>query len=245
MWSFFRNRRRRGWLAVALPEPQLQVLKQNVPAFNRLQPDLQNRILDCVRILIGERNWEGCEGLDVSDEMKTTIAGHAAFILLRSGDYYFDGVTTILVYPDVMVRSRGGVLEHTVGEAWDNGGVILSWPEVLLAADHNDGRNVVIHEFAHHLDGLDGEMGGSISFDKTADQAAWDEIAGHEFQQLVHDVKAGRRTLLDPYGATNEAEFFAVASECFFERPRPMQDRHPELFGLLKTYYRIDPRDWH
>ncbi|WP_372718834.1 zinc-dependent peptidase, partial [Novipirellula sp.] len=94
MWSFFRNRRRRGWLAVALPEPQLQVLKQNVPAFNRLQPDLQNRILDCVRILIGERNWEGCEGLDVSDEMKTTIAGHAAFILLRSGDYYFDGVTT-------------------------------------------------------------------------------------------------------------------------------------------------------
>ncbi|TWU21144.1 Protein MtfA [Novipirellula galeiformis] len=245
MWSFFRNRRRRKLLAVALPPLQLEILKRNVPAFNRLSEEKQQRMLDCVRIMIAEQHWEGCERLVVSAEMKTTIAGHAALMLLCSGDYYFDSVSSILVYPSVMVRNHDGVIEHTVGEAWDNGGVILSWPEVLQAANHRDGDNVVIHEFAHHLDGLDGEMGGSISFDTSRDQSEWEHVARTEFQQHVQAVEAGRRTLIDPYGATNEAEFFAVASECFFERPAPLHDRHQALFTLLKSYYRVDPRDWH
>ena len=194
--------------------------------------------------MVGERRWEGFDGLQVTEEMELTIAGRASLMLLGARDYYFQSVTTILVCPAQIERSHNGHFSRAVGEAWPSGGLLLSWPEILTDG-RGCGRNVVIHEFAHHLDGLDGEMGGSIPFPDRADEQRWHDVANREYERLVDNARQGTPTLLDKYGATNPAEFFAVASECFFERPWEMQRRHSELFELMQTFYHVNPREWY
>lgn len=198
---------------------------------------------ECIKILFGELTFEGCDGLIVNDDMRLSIIGHVATMLLGAGEYYFETVSSVLVFPHVIERRRDGVVTRVVGEAWNTGNVILSWDEVASTQDHNR-HNVVIHEFAHHLDGLDGEMGGSIPFTNANLQAHWESVSASEFNQLVRNVDSGRRTLLDPYGATNRAEFFAVASETFFGAPHAMATKHAELFELLAAFYCLDPRQW-
>lgn len=242
MWSFFRRRRRKRLMAEPLADARRRALKSHVPHYRRADAATRSALEDRVKVMLAERSWEGCDGLSVTDEMRVAIAGHAAVMLLGTRDYFFDSVASILIFPDVIERYHEGVVSHAVGEAWEEGHVVLTWPEIQLASEGDDGRNVVIHEFAHHLDGLDGEMGGSIQFPSREDQRRWDELAGEEFEALVRDVDAGRRTLLDPYGATDEAEFFAVASEAFFETPEPLARRHPELYELLVKFYGLDPR---
>ena len=211
--------------------------------YSRLSPELRSRFDDCVRILVAEQTFEGCDGIVVTQEMRLTILGHVATMLLGAGDFYFESVTSILVYPHVIERRRDGKVTRVVGEAWDTGNVILSWDEVA-SRNSNHRHNVVIHEFAHHLDGLDGEMGGSIPFGRPSIQEHWDRVSAREFDQLVANVETGRRTLLDPYGATNRAEFFAVASETFFGAPNALAKKQAELFELLASFYQIDPRLW-
>ncbi len=232
MWSFFRNRRRKAWLSTPLAPQQRQTLEEQVVVYSRLSPELRSRFEDCVKILVAEQTFEGCEGIIVTADMKLTIAGHVATMLLGAGDFYFESVTSILVYPHVIERRRDGMVTQVVGEAWDTGNVILSWDEIQ-SKHSNHRHNVVIHEFAHHLDGLDGEMGGSIPFGNPSIQEHWERVSVREFDQLVSSVDAGRRTLLDPYGATNRGEFFAVASETFFGTPNVLAKKHTELFELL------------
>jgi len=244
MWSFFRRRRRRRWMKQPLSDSQRDLLAARVPAYRRLADPLRRSLEDRVKVLVAERSFEGCDGLSLTEEMKLSIAGHAAVMLLGTRGYFFDSVHAILVFPDVIERYEDGVVSQVVGEAWDGGNVVLTWPEVLLASDPDDGRNVVIHEFAHHLDGLDGEMGGSIDFPDHRDQERWERVAGEEFDHHVRAVDAGRSTLLDPYAALNPAEFFAVASETFFERPKKMRSHHRELYVLLSKFYGTDPLQW-
>ncbi len=243
MWSFFRNRRRKAWLSTPLASQQRHTLEKYVVVYSRLPPELRSRFDDCVKILVNEQTFEGCEGIVVTDVMKLTILGHVATMLIGAGDFYFESVTSILLYPHVIERRRDGLVNQVVGEAWDTGNVILSWDEIK-SKHSNDRHNVVIHEFAHHLDGLDGEMGGSIPFANPMIQEHWERVSTHEFDQLVASVDNGRHTLLDPYGATNRAEFFAVASETFFGEPNTLARKHVELFELLVSFYRIDPRLW-
>ena len=219
------------------------VLRAQVPAYPRLGEPLRERHEDCVKLLVAEQTWEGCDGLAVTDRIKVTIAGHASLMLLAAGEYYFDSVTAILVYPQVIERNRDGVVTENVGEAWESGSVILSWDEVESARWDTD-QNVVIHEFAHHLDGRDGEMGGSIPFRDHRTQLRWEEVASREFSRHVTAVESGTPTLLDSYGATDRAEFFAVSSETFFQRPHRLLARHPELYELLVQFYQLDPREW-
>lgn len=244
MWNPLRGLRRRKLLKSPLSETQRQLLRKAVPPYRHFDPAQCKRFETAVRILVGERSWEGCEGLQITETMRYVIAGNASLMLMGVADYYFDSVNAILVFPDVIERTHEGVTTTAVGEAWDTGGVILSWSEVAESQRAGDGRNVVIHEFAHHLDGRDGEMGGSIPFPNRRDQQRWDEVSAQEFERLVDAVEHGKPTLLDPYGATDEAEFFAVASECFFEQPTEMKEEHPELFELLKRFYQLDPRRW-
>jgi MtfA peptidase len=194
--------------------------------------------------MIARRSWEGCEGLKLTPEMQLLVSAQAAFMLLGTADYHFDSVNTILLFPGIVNRKRHDGLSGNIGEAWANGGIVLSWPDVRSIAGLRNGHNVVIHEFAHHLDGLDGEMGGSIPFNNRADQDRWDKVSARELQQLITDIRMGQPTLLDEYGATNRAEFFAVASECFFELPHAMQQEHAELFELLTRFYHVNPCDW-
>lgn len=244
MWYFWRRRRRRKLIAAPLPDSWRGTMNSYVYGFDGFRESIRHAIEDRVKVLVAERTFEGCDGLQVTDEMKVAIAAQAALMLLGTEGYYFDSVTSVLIFPDVIERYHDGVVTHAVGEAWDVGNVVLSWPQVEFLSDDPDGSNVVIHEFAHHLDGIDGEMGGSIHFPNGEDAAEWERVASREFNRLVADVRRGRRTTLDPYGATNRAEFFAVASESFFECPEELREQHPELYDLLRRFYAVDPESW-
>lgn len=234
----------RGRVGPPLDDAQRQLLQQHIPAHQRLTAAQKEKLESATSVLIHRRRWEGCGGLTLTEEMKAVVACHAAMMLLGTRDFHFESVNSILLFPGTIRRDGHDRYTANVGEAWANGGIVLSWPEVNAIRKQRDGRNVVIHEFAHHLDGLDGEMGGSIPFNNRQDQARWDRASAEGLQQLVRDVEAGKRTVLDPYGATNRAEFFAVCSECFFELPTTMRHAHEELYELLSLFYHVDPEQW-
>ncbi len=249
MFQWWQRRKRKHYLAQPWPDSWSLHLKRNVRlswGLDELElPALQQR----VKVIVAEKYWEGCHGLQLTEEMQVTIAAQAGLMLLGAPDFYFDNVRTILVYPQPFRRqSESGWIvdeQHRSGEAWQGGPIVLSWNDVLRGGrNQNDGQNLVVHEFAHALDGLDGEMGGNVTFDDPALMERWKLVMMRDFQQLAAAVEQGRPTLLDPYGATSPAEFFAVASESFFEEPGPLRHHHPELFQLLKAYYRVDPARW-
>jgi Mlc titration factor MtfA (ptsG expression regulator) len=186
--------------------------------------------------------------------MKVAVAGQACVLLLGiDGGYCFDGVRTILLYPGSYHQPPQWQTHQLLvdeelamqGEAWHRGPIVLSWDQVLAnSRGQSDGQSLVIHEFSHHLDGLDGEVGGTPPLARPADYQRWNQVMSTEFQQLEYSARRGEPTLLDPYGASDPAEFFAVASECFFEEPCEMRSVHPDLYDLLKGFYRLDPQAW-
>lgn len=200
-----------------------------------------------IKLIVAEKDWEGCDGLKVTDEMRVTIAAQAGLMLLGVPNFYFDNVNTILIFPKAFTRQipDGHGESHRAGEAWQGGPIVLSWRDTLQGGrNEDDGRNLVVHEFAHALDGLDGEMGGNVMFDDSETSDRWFSVVEREFNVLCAAKANGVRTLLDHYGATNKAEFFAVSSETFFEQPRRLREDHGELFDLLMKYYKLDPRNW-
>lgn len=248
-FSWFKNRRRKKLLAEPFPQEWLESLESNVPVYAYLSDPDQSKLRDDLRILVAEKDWVGCGGLEMTDEIKVTIAAQASLLLLGLKDDYFPNVLSVLVYPD-SYRSQGGYgedgLMHTgtenLGEAWYRGPVILSWEEVRIGgSDYKDGRNVVLHEFAHQLDFSDGEINGTPPLATDDMYRRWREIMTPEYEQLVQDAETGGYTVLDYYGATNAAEFFAVITECFFERAEDMRRGHPEMYQLLCDYYHQDP----
>ncbi len=249
MFGWWRRRKRKKILAEPWPESWSLHLNRNVRLSWHLSEQENHSLQRIVKIMVAEKHWEGCEGLELTEEMKVTIAAQAGMMLLGVDDFYFDNVKTILVYPKAFRRQTGSgwVMDetHRAGEAWQGGPIILSWRDTLRGGrNEDDGQNLVVHEFAHALDGLDGEMGGNLMFDDPADSKRWSEIVEREYAELVKAKERGRRTLLDHYGATNPAEFFAVSSETFFEQPFELVDEHPELFKMLEKYFRVDPRNW-
>ena len=247
IFGWFKTRRRKKILAKPFPESWSTHLKQNVRLSHDLPPAVMKRLKQATQIFIAEKFWEGCEDLEVTDEMKVTIAAQASLLLLGVEDFYFDNVETILVYPTTIVRGphNGSPTAYRAGEAWQGGPIVLAWDSVLRGGRHeDDGSNVVVHEFAHALDGLDGEMGGSIDFGDSEADAQWTQVVKTEFGALQLAKQHGTRTLLDHYGATNPAEFFAVSTETFFEQPHELQTEHPELFRLLSLYFHVDPTEW-
>jgi Mlc titration factor MtfA (ptsG expression regulator) len=160
----------------------------------------------------------------------------------------------IILYPSAFVVSRpevdgSGVVSHgqkgLLGESWQNGKVILAWDNVLQGArNFVDGSNVVLHEFTHQLDSETGSADGAPLLVGESSYRSWAGALSAEFEELQRDVRIGRRSFMDHYGATNPAEFFAVATETFFEKPGSMAEQHQDLFNVLKSYYRVDPREW-
>ena len=171
----------------------------------------------------------------------------------RRTDYY-PQLESILVYPhayeapserhisDYLVEEGTEVRE---GESWYRGSMVLSWEDVQRgAADPGDGENVVFHEFAHQLDDESGAADGTPLLDSIEQWRSWVAVFQAEFEALQDDDARGRRTLLDPYGAESPPEFFAIATECFFERPRELKKRHAKLYEQLHGYYKQDPASW-
>jgi len=248
IFSWLRRRRRAKLLAEPFPDSWLPWLEE-LPFYAGLDAEERSRLSDILRVIVAEKTWEGCGGLDLTDEMRVVIASQAALLLLSIEHEYYRRVHTILVYPSAYSTGRAGGRDGIVGqgsvnagEAWYRGPVILSWDAALHGAvDPKDGRNLVYHEFAHKLDMMDGFVNGTPPLARREDYRVWSRIMTTEYRALTEAARKGRKTVLDRYGATNEAEFFAVATEAFFEKPVQMDRRHADLYDLLRTYYRQDP----
>lgn len=256
IFYWIRDRRRRKLLAEPFPPAWQAILDARVKLFSSLSPTEQQGLRNRMRIFIAEKDWEGCGGLAMTDEIRVIIAAQACVLTLGVADYHFEHVETVLVYPSEWVpppqfqKGAGGIVTEGsdalhLGEHWQHGPVILAWDQVERDAQHPQGGiNVVYHEFAHHLDGLDGFVDGVPPLDSPAERRRWMRVTEQEYDRLVEMSEAGQATLLDQYGASSMAEFFAVSTECFFTRPVAMQRRHPELFEILSEFYKQDPRRW-
>jgi len=249
-------RRRRQALARPLPDNVAALADRNVPARQRLPAPLRARHDSLVSAFLAEKDFVGCNGLEVTDEIRATIAALACLLVLGRRGHY-DALHSVLVYPapfwvEDEVEDEAGVVEQRrrvlSGEAWESSRIILSWEDVLEAARYpGEGYNVALHEFAHYLD-AEG-LGLAAPPPSTADRPirsldAWAGDLAGEFDSLLDAVDRGEYTFLDPYAAEDEAEFFAVATEDFFERPAELKAAHPRLYALLQEFYALDPAAW-
>jgi Mlc titration factor MtfA (ptsG expression regulator) len=251
---FVRELRRARIHRQPFPPAWRTVLRRRMPLFRRLPADLQLQLKRHIQVLIAEKPFIGCGGLIVSEEMRVLIAAQAALLLLNRRAGYFRNLRQILVYPDTFVAQRstteaGGITREghqaLMGESWQQGQVILAWDAVVEgAADPDDGRNVVIHEFAHQLDQATGVANGAPFLGRRDRYARWAAVLSHEFEALRALVARGETGLIDSYGATNPAEFFAVVSEVFFEQPAALAAAHPALYREFVGYYSLDPLSW-
>jgi len=248
MFAFFRNRRREKLLQAPLPAHWHETLHREMRLYPCLPAAVQDQLQRKIQILLAEKTFEGCGGFALTEAARLTVAGYAGLLLLNRTTNYYPLLHAILLYPDAFyvqrdVEDEDGLVwevedEHE-GESWSTGTVILSWKDVMRDKRVLNGRNVIIHEFAHQL-----YDAGEFFLDDAAARTAWAEVFERHFQHHVEAVQRGRKTFLDEYGAEDEAEFFSVVSECFFEQPRKLQERHPDLYASLCACYAQDPREY-
>lgn len=249
------QRRRAALVGRPFPPAWRGILRRRVALYRRLPPDLQRQLRGLIQIFIAEKGFIGCRGQPIDDEVRVTIAAQACMLQLnRRRPELFPHCRQILVYPGAFIVDRergaaGGVISERrhalLGESWSRGQVILSWSDSADGgALADDGQNVVMHEFAHQLDQQGGSANGAPPLPSRARYARWSAVMAREFRQLRARAAAGQPGLFDSYGASEPAEFFAVATENFFERPAPLAAGHPELYRELATFYRVDPLGW-
>lgn len=253
IFNWLKKRRRRKILAQRFPEEWHGILRRNLPFYACLDAEERSALRDGLRIFIAEKSWEGCGGLEMTDEIRVTIAAQACLLLLGLDGVEFDTVKTILVYPAEFFARRRDAAEDGIvrdddggrlGEAWYRGPVVLSWADARRGARNPfDGVNVVFHEFAHQLDMADGVVNGTPPLESHAAVRRWQEVMTTEYDRLVARSRRGRATLLDHYGAQDPGEFFAVCTECFFERSGAFELRHRDLYALLRDYFGQDPAE--
>ncbi|KQV99760.1 zinc-dependent peptidase [Rhizobacter sp. Root1221] len=251
---WFIARRRARWRALPFPAEWRAILRRRVPYLRGLPADLQLQLKQHMQVFLREKAFIGCRGLEITDEVRVTIAAQACLLLLNRPTDYYPNLRQVLVYPGAFLVDRvhadgSGVQQDQrqalAGESWSQGQVILSWDDTLSgAAVADDGQNVVIHEFAHQLDQENGPANGAPPLGPTQRRARWAQVMGEGFAQLVNQAAVGEPSLLGTYGATNPAEFFAVATEVFFEQPVPLAAEQPALYRELASLYRVDPLTW-
>ena len=247
-----RDHRRKELEQEPFPPAWAEIIARDVPYCRHLHADERARLENLIKVFIREKHFEGCGGLVVTDEMKVTIAAQACLLLLNLRHDYFERLVSILVYPqgfDLEQEERGltaGTVSVTslpvIGLSSSSGAVVLSSPDPLRGARHpEDGINVVFHEFAHQLDQLDGTMDGAPVLDSTALYREWAQVLGSEYRRLQEEVEEGKSSLIRAYGATRPAEFFAVVTELFFEKPVELRRDHFRLYEEFRQYYHQDP----
>ncbi|MDX1775089.1 MAG: zinc-dependent peptidase [Desulfobulbales bacterium] len=247
-----RRQRRRKLLHTPFPPEWSAILKNNLPPYGKLSPQLRQQLHDHLRIFIAEKSFEGCGGLTLTDEIRVTIAAQACMLLLNRKEACYPKLYTVLVYPSTYVATprhrfntpRTGSSVR-LGESWHHGAVVLAWDSVKRGAiNFQDGRNVTMHEFAHQLDQEDGRSDGTPILAMRSAYSSWSRVFSKEFELLQHKKRKGKKSVMHKYGATNPAEFFAVATETFFEKPRQLKKKHPELYAELQGFYKVDPFEW-
>jgi len=245
-------RRRQRVLERPFPDAWCNIVKRNLPPYEKLSPLLREELHQDMKIFLAEKNFEGCGGLDINDEIKVTIAAQACLLLLNRREKCYPRLHTVIVYPNTYVAGGKGLFgsktespSARLGESWQSGAVVLAWSSVKHGAfNFRDGKNVTMHEFAHQLDQADGSADGAPTLERRSAYSAWAKVFSKEFSRLQKRASKGKRSVLDDYGTINPAEFFAVATETFFEKPRQLKERHADLYAQLKDYYNVDPIEW-
>lgn len=255
--------------AKPIPAAWLALVDDRVPATRHLDAPQRQALLRSARELITTRHWEGCNGLVLTPEMQLVVATQACLLTAAIAGEPYPHLREILVYPTAFVPRRvcdpqawlgtnnPEKASAELGESWSSGVIVLAWDSAVEgAADPRDGHNVVFHEFAHELASehflvppgpSPGELlsAGYRSVARMTptvpDPERWERVLEASYDELCAKVAASTASVLDPYGATNRAEFFAVATEVFFERPRELHAEYPELYEQLGTFYRQDP----
>ncbi len=256
MLRWLKDRRRRRILATPFPPHWDAIIDEHVAIARRLDPERRARLRELVQVFVAEKHWEGAGGLEIDDEVKVTIAAQACILILeREAELYRD-VDSIIVYPSTVrtaprplsffeqprVMERHGAWIH--GEAMLGGPVVLAWDAVLAGGHEITSGNVVFHELAHKLDMANGAVDGTPPLPDRKARRRWAEVCSAAYRRHREAVERGQPTLMDSYGATNEAEFFAVATETFFCRPAALALEHPQLYEALAGFYRIAPFDF-
>lgn len=250
--GWLRDHRRQKILEHPFPAEWEQILAAGLSHWQYLDLDERSRLRCLTQVFVAEKSWEGCGGLDMTDEIRVTVAGQACLLLLGLDNVEFTDVDSILVYPHAVKTpegphaSYGSVVESgslpILGQTLSGGPVLLTWDTITKSARHPErGHNVVYHEFAHKLDMLTGTIDGTPPMATKEQLDRWIEVCTAEFERVQTRAGQGKRTFLDTYAGVNVGEFFAVATEYFFDLPREMRRERPELYGVLHDFYRQDP----
>lgn len=249
-WSFFREwRRKRILQRHALPEGGWRAAVAALPLLRGLSDEELRHLRELATLFLHEKEVVAAGGHPLSDDMRLKIVAQACLPVLKLGLEYYAGWVAVIVYPDEFVpeyeyTDEAGVVhlarEPMIGEAWERGPVILSGADAERSGKH-DGVNVVIHEFAHKLDRMNGAMDGLPPLHRGMSVAGWAKIFTGAFDDFGAKVESGAETEIDPYAAESPAEFFAVVSEAFFEIPHTLLREYPEVYRQLAAFYRQDP----
>lgn len=256
------NRLHRAWLQHILyrsriPYPVWHDVISSVPVLSCLDHQEQHRLRKLSSLFLHDKTISGVGGFDIDDKKRIYIAAQACLLILNLKLEYFHGWHEIIVYPDTFVIKReeyddSGVVHETrrtlAGEAWGRGPVILSWSDARPNShSHGPASNVILHEFAHKLDMLNGTANGMPPLHKNMVRKQWTKSLSHAYDKLYHQIERHHHTSIDPYAATNPAEFFAVLTEVFFEKPALLHKLYNDVYHQLCLYYRQDPlrRNYH
>ncbi len=235
-----------------IPEQWVPLLKNNVPLYSRIPDNLKRHFHGCIQLFLDEKEFVG-HGIKIDDEIRLTVAANACLLLLHRRQIRFPGFSTIIIYPESYIAThsysseavQSVELSHRAGESWVRGPIVLSWRDSLKGSlNVQDGHNVVLHEFAHKLDEQTGSMNGLPPLSESSHYQEWSHVLNNEFLSLKHRSTHRKNSVLDEYGTISPAEFFAVATESFFEKPQQMKKKLPELYRQFQRFYEIDPAGW-
>jgi Mlc titration factor MtfA (ptsG expression regulator) len=239
-------KRRRRLYKLPFPESWEIILNENFSLYRKLPEPLKRQLHGHMHIFLNEKNFVGYNGIEINETIRVVIAAQACLLLLNRKTNYYPHLTNILVYPNAFTSKEpnGEPRKIRLGESWHRGPIVLSWMHSKQGA-HNaqDGENVVMHEFAHQLDQENGPSDG-LPILQHNHIKQWSTVLGKEFKSLKLKLKMRKRSLLNKYGATNPAEFFAVITEHFIEQPQELLKKHPKLYQELRKYYQINPIEW-
>lgn len=255
IYPFLVKLQRDRLMAQPFPKHWLSIVESNLSIYQYFSIEQQKQLQGYIQVFLKEKQFIGCLGLQVNEEMRVAIAAIACLLLFGDRKTYFPNLRSILIYPhayvvnEIVMRDRYLVEERRVarlGESWTRDQLILSWEQVSQdILNWHDGHNVILHEFAHQLDQEAGQAEGVPILSRNLDYEVWQKVMKAEYLQLCEQAERGKKTVIDSYGTTNPAEFFAVATETFFEKPKQLHQKHQSLYELLQRYYRLDPLQWY
>ena len=249
----YRRVRSRNLLAATLPQDAVEILQRRVPLYNKLSSEQQQTMQGCINRFLFEMVFVGCDGFEINDEVRLTVAGNACLLIVNREQKFYSSFESILIYPDTILSRQveydGLVETHydsaRAGESWYRGPLVLSWSDVEHGLIHGrDGHNVILHEFAHKLDEENSVMDGLPVLREPKHYHQWAKVLTREFGEFVKRAESSGNDVIDSYGAVSAVEFFAVATESFFEKPKQMKEQLPDLYGQFQRYYGLDPARW-